>query len=71
LISIGIDISKYSIYFSYDSKISKAEYIDKFINTSIYSQVYFIDDISLISKQVKKNSTILNVLFTNIIDIIF
>lgn len=54
LASIGIDVSKYPIYFTFDKKITKAEYIDKFIDWKSYSQVFFIDDISLITKQVKK-----------------
>jgi hypothetical protein len=54
LASIGINVSKYLIYFTFDEKITKAEYIDKFIDWKSYSHVFFIDDISLIAKQVKK-----------------
>ena len=54
LSSTGIDVNKYPIYFTFDEKITKAEYIDKFIDWKSYSHVFFIDDISFITKQVKK-----------------
>jgi hypothetical protein len=51
--SIGIDSNKYPIHFTFDHKMSKADYIEKFIETSQFSQVYFIDDLPTIVKQVK------------------
>lgn len=51
---IGIDHSKYPIYFTFDYKMSKADFIEKYIDISNFSQIYFIDDLANITKQVKK-----------------
>lgn len=42
--AIGINCDSYPIHFTLDHKMSKAEYVGKFIDTSGYSQIYFIDD---------------------------
>jgi hypothetical protein len=42
--AIGINWNSYPIHFTLDHKMSKAEYVGKFIDTSRYSQIYLIDD---------------------------
>ncbi len=50
---IGINSNKYPIHFTFNHKMSKAEFIEKFIETHEFTQVYFIDDLPTIVKQVK------------------
>jgi predicted secreted acid phosphatase len=52
--SIGIDSTKYPIYFTYEHKISKADYIKKFIDITNYSKICFIDDLPMTVQLVKK-----------------
>lgn len=42
--AIGINGDAYPIHFTLDHKISKAEYVGKFIDMTGYEQIYFIDD---------------------------
>jgi hypothetical protein len=41
---IGIDINNYPIHFTFEYKISKAEYIKKYIYLTQFDNIYFIDD---------------------------
>lgn len=50
--SIGIE-TKYPIHYTFEHKMSKADYIDKFIKTDSYSNIYFIDDFEPTVKLVK------------------
>jgi hypothetical protein len=50
---LGIDYKMFDIHFTFDYKMPKANYIDKFINLSRYNLVYFIDDNELTVKNVK------------------
>ncbi len=52
LVDIGIE-TKYPIHYTADHKISKADYISKFIQTDSCDHMYFIDDLEICVKLVK------------------
>lgn len=41
---IGINTNNYQIHFTFEYKISKAEYIKKYIDLTQFDNIYFIDD---------------------------